>query len=240
MSPESAVPRRRIQSFEDPGKLAAAVTGDLLALATAAIEDRGAFHLVLAGGTTPAGVYGRLAGADADWKRWHIWFGDERCLPRDHADRNDTMARETWLDQVPIPAGQVHAIPAERGPVEAAADYEESLALVGDFDLVLLGLGEDGHTASLFPGLSSAGAPVDDAVIAVTGAPKAPPERVSLTARRLSRTQALWFLVTGSGKREALGRLLAGDSSIPAAMIRPRTGVTIWADRAALAGIPVG
>jgi 6-phosphogluconolactonase len=209
-------------------------------LATTAIEGRGAFHLVLAGGTTPAGVYRRLALADADWARWHVWFGDERCLPRGHADRNDSMAREAWLDRVPIPAGQVHSIPAERGPVAAATAYGASLARLGDFDLVLLGLGEDGHTASLFPGLPSADPAGDVAVVAVTGAPKAPPERVSLTARRLARTHALWFLVTGSGKREALGRLLAGDAGIPAAMIRPSVGVTIWADEAALAGTPVG
>src|SRR5690606_9201955 len=120
--------------------------------AAQAIAARGRFAVVLAGGSTPRGVYARLAAADADWAKWHVYFGDERCRPAGHPERNDRMAREAWLDRVALPRQQIHPIPAELGADEAARRYAATLARLETFDLVLLGLGEDGHTASLFPG----------------------------------------------------------------------------------------
>jgi len=194
--------------------------------AAQAIAAHGRFTVVLAGGHTPRGVYARLAEADADWAKWHVYFGDERCLPAGHPERNDQMAREAWLDRVALPP-QIHAIPAELGPGEAARRYAETLARVGTFDLVLLGLGEDGHTASLFPGREIGGD-----VLAVKDASKPPRERVSLGAARLGRAQQVLFLVAGAEKRDAVEAWRRGEA-IPASAIAPAAGVDILLDAAA-------
>lgn len=136
------------------------------------------------------------------------------------------MAAQAWLDAVPIPALQVHSIPAESGAPRAARMYAETLKAVGDFDLVLLGLGEDGHTASLFPGHewgTEHGAP--DA-LAVLDAPKPPAQRVSLSAARLSRARKVIFLVAGESKRTAVTAWRAGKD-IPARSIQPAVGVDV-------------
>lgn len=210
--------RPRWVGFPAEASLAESAAAGIAAHAWHTLRERGGFHIVLAGGRSPGEVYRRLAGLDTDWSRWHCWFGDERCVPRHDPRRNDRIARQLWLDQVPIPAAQVHPIPVERGPEDGARAYAGMLKGVGSFDLVLLGLGEDGHTASLFPGHPWGLAPDAADVLAVTGAPKPPPERVSLSARRLSRSRVVWFLVTGGGKQDALRRWRAGED-IPAASI---------------------
>ncbi len=197
-----------------------------------ALDARGVFHVVLAGGGTPGRLYAALAGEAHDWPRWQVWFGDERCLPRDHPERNSRMAGAAWLDRVGLPSDHVHVIPAELGPVPAAAAYARELAGVGDFDLVLLGLGEDGHTASLFPGRPWGDGQVSDDVLPVLDAPKPPPERVSLSARRLARARRVLFLVTGSSKRDALAAWRRGEA-LPAAAIRPGAGVDVLTDKEA-------
>lgn len=204
-------------------------TDQILRAAQQAIARSGAFHIVLAGGSTPRRVYAALARSQADWSGWHIWFGDERCLPSNAAERNSRMAADAWLDQVPIPPAQVHAIPAELGATAAATAYARMLAGLGQFDLVLLGLGEDGHTASLFPGHDWGATSAAPDVLAVFAAPKPPPERVSLSARRLSATRELVFLVSGEGKRQAVADWRAGVA-IPAAVIAPENGVDILLD----------
>ncbi|MEY3746317.1 MAG: 6-phosphogluconolactonase, partial [Pseudomonadota bacterium] len=142
------------QSFESQGSLDRAAMERVEALAESSIKARGQFHLVLAGGSTPKNVYTLLKNISADWHKWQIYFGDERCLEPSHQERNSTMVFESWLNYVDIPEQNIHAIPAELGPVEGAHLYNETLSQVGEFDLVLLGLGEDAHTASLFPGHS--------------------------------------------------------------------------------------
>lgn len=194
-----------------------------------AIRNSGSFSLVLAGGNTPRAVYERLCALKTDWSAWHVYFGDERCLPILDPERNSTMAKEAWLDHVPVPKKQVYVIPAEMGAQSAAAAYSATLQQVADFDLVLLGLGEDGHTASLFPGKEwgrEMGAPV---AIPVFDAPKAPAERVSLSARRLSQANQVLFLVTGESKREAVMNWRAGGN-IPASVIVPLHGVDVLAE----------
>lgn len=193
-----------------------------------AIRERGRFHIVLAGGGTPIAVYRRLAGLDTDWKRWWIYFGDERCLPVGDAERNDTMARQAWLDRVPIPAAQIAGMPAERGPVAGAAEYSETLRGCGSFDLVLLGMGEDGHTASLFPDLRRPAAD-DPPALPVQNSPKPPPQRITLSAARLARARQVWFLVSGEPKLEALRRWHHG-ADLPVDWIRPAAGVDIHTD----------
>lgn len=203
--------------------------------AAEAIAARGAFHLVLAGGTTPRAVYQALRNEPAQWDKWHVWFGDERCLPVDHPERNSRMAREAWLNYVAIPAGQIHAIPAELGAEAGAAAYAEALREVGEIDLVLLGLGEDGHTASLFPGQQWGCASDAPPALAVHGAPKPPADRVSLSARRLGRARRVLFLVSGKSKSAAVACWRKGEA-IPAAAIVAPGGVDVLVENGAFGG----
>lgn len=216
----------RWHAFDDAGALAQAAAVRIGAAAHESIAARGQFHVVLAGGNTPREVYRQLVTLATDWSRWHVWFGDERCLPVGAAERNGQMARDSLLDRVAIPINQIHSIPAERGPATGARVYADQLRGIGLFDLVLLGLGEDGHTASLFPG-HDWGTQADAAdTIAVNDAPKPPPQRVSLSAARLSRARAVLFLVQGASKRDALMRWRAGED-IPARAIMPAAGVDV-------------
>ena len=201
----------------------------ILAAARSAIQQRGAFTLVLAGGSTPADCYTLLAAAGADWSHWHIYFGDERCLQPTDPERNSAMAAARLTGQVPIPAHQVHPIPAERGPEAAAHDYGHTIRDSLPFDMVLLGMGEDGHTASLFPGHKH---PDDALVVPVHGAPKPPPERVSLGLRALVDCRQLLLMVTGAGKRPAMQGWQAGDD-LPVARVAVAANSTLLLDVAA-------
>ncbi|OYY95875.1 MAG: 6-phosphogluconolactonase [Hydrogenophilales bacterium 28-61-23] len=197
--------------------------------AATALAARGEFHLVLAGGGTPEKLYRALSGQEQDWSRWHLWFGDERCLPTGAPQRNSQMAASAWLDRVAIPAGNIHVIPAELGPDTAARAYAQALDKHGVFDLVLLGLGQDGHTASLFPGHDWGIESDAPAALPVRDAPKPPPERVTLSARRLSQTRGVLFLITGADKRDALNAWQRGVA-IPAAAIQPDAGIDLLID----------
>lgn len=217
----------------DVGQLVSQALQRVGEAAAQALTRRGAFHIVLAGGNTPQALYARMNQLDTDWRRWHVWFGDERCLPPDHPERNSRMAWLAWLRDSPIPPGQIHTIPAELDAQAAAAAYAQTLREVGDFDLVLLGLGEDGHTASLFPGHDWGTCPDSADVLAVHDAPKPPPDRISLSARRLSHARAVLFLVSGANKREAVAAWWRGEP-IPAAAIRPEAGVDVLVERVCL------
>jgi len=205
----------------------------ILAGAAQAIRERGQFHLVLAGGNTPRGIYHGLRAAQTDWSAWHIYFSDERCVPPDDAARNSRMAAEVWLDGIPIPTSQLHAIAGELGALQAARRYAQTLQGVGDFDLVLLGLGEDGHTASLFPGHEWGAAPGSPDTLAVLDAPKPPPQRVSLSAARLSRARQVVFLVSGESKHNAVAQWRAGKD-IAARAIMPAAGIDVLVTSALL------
>ena len=211
-------------AFDNQQAINEAATARVLQAAQEAIASRGRFLLVLAGGSTPKSVYALLRDAEADWAHWYIYYNDDRCLPVDHPDRNSLMAEQTWLDHVAIPKSQIHAIPAELGPVEGAKAYAQTLAGLPEFDLVLLGLGEDGHTASLFPGQTW-----DDSVDAfpVFDAPKPPPERISISRARLSHAREVLFLVTGAGKQQAVDDWRRGVA-IPASHITCEDGVDIY------------
>lgn len=202
-------------------------------LAAEAINSRGAFNIVLAGGSTPRAVYEQLQNIKTEWRAWHVFFGDERCLAYGHTERNSTMASHAWLEYVGIPASQIHAIPAELGAEVAASQYAETIMAVETFDLVLLGLGQDGHTASLFPGQSYGSECHHPAVLAVHQAPKPPADRVSMSAWRLGAANHVWFLVTGEDKKFAVKKWRDGGN-IPAAAIKPAGAVDVWGDAAAL------
>ena len=229
----------RWHPFPAQDALQAAVLDAIRRGAEQAIASRGAFHLVLAGGNTPRAVYGQCRKFVTDWTRWHVYFGDERCLPEHDPARNSTMASEAWLAHVPIPPSQIHAIPAEIGAEEAAVAYAETLHPLGDFDLVLLGLGEDGHTASLFPGHPWGDAQDAPDTLAVRDAPKPPPARVSLSARRLSRTREVVFIVAGAEKKDALSAWQT-KAGIPAQSILPVGGIDVFCEAGLLAPTPKG
>ncbi|MFZ5592930.1 MAG: 6-phosphogluconolactonase [Pseudomonadota bacterium] len=179
-------------------------------LATQAIAARGQFHVALSGGTTPRSLYQRLAtpqfASRIDWRRVHVWFGDERTVPPDHPDSNYRMARESLLDHVPIPPAQVHRIEAEK---EGGADDYEALlneyiaaseTAVPQFDLVLLGLGPDGHIASLFP--DTAILRERDRLVAAVWVAKLNTWRISLTLPVIDNARHVLLLVAGTGKAE--------------------------------------
>ena len=229
---DAPVPMTRWQVFPDGATLADQAAALILEAARKAIAARGVFHLVLAGGNTPKDAYDRLREVGANWAKWQIYFGDERCLPRGDPERNDTMARRTWLDHIRIPPVNIHAIPAEHGAEKGAQRYAEILRRVPEFDLVLLGLGEDGHTASLFPGRKEGLAKNDANVIAVHAAPKPPAERVSLSAARLSRARRVLYMVGGESKREAV-KAWRAQADVPPRYITPILGIDVYVDRAA-------
>ncbi len=193
---------------------------DLTTLGSEWIADRAmrgrSFSVALAGGSTPRRVYQRLATFDLDWANWHVWWGDERQVPPEHPDSNERMARETLLDRVPIPDSQIHPL--------RSLDLE----LPDRFDLVLLGIGNDGHTASLFPG----DAALDETEHTIVSVERPDHPRLSLTFPVLNGARCAVFLVAGEGKREILGRVLAGDPELPAARIAAEETVVL-ADEAA-------
>lgn len=229
MSESGALPVWR--QLPDAAAVAREAATYILAAADRAIAERGEFHLVLAGGTTPTACYRLLREADADWRCWHLWLGDERCLAADDPARNSRMIEENWLDAVALPKENWHRIPAEAGAEIGARRYSQALADIGAFDLVLLGLGEDGHVASLFPGhdwgLSAAAA-----ALPVFAAPKPPPERISLSAERLRHSHRLLFLVAGVGKQHAVAAWRDGRP-LPAAALHGLTETIALVDAAA-------
>jgi 6-phosphogluconolactonase len=199
--------------------LAAAIDG--------ARTTRGVAHVALSGGSTPRRTFELLGPMLPDWRDVHLWFGDERCVPADDPESNARLVAES-LD---APGAVVHRIRGELGAEAAAASYGEEL---GDttLDVALQGLGEDGHTASLFPGQPAVRAA--GVTVPVHDAPKPPPDRVSLTLGKLNDARRLLLLVTGAGKREALARVLAGpDEAVPASLL-DRSRLEVVADGAAL------
>ena len=218
------------RTFANTDQVAEAACEQILNASKQAIDERGRFKLVLAGGTTPEKVYRLLSKAKTNWSKWQIYFGDERCLPADHADRNSVMATRSLLAQVPIPAEQIFTIPAELGPEAGAQQYRQAVADALPFDLVLLGMGEDGHTASLFPGHVHNN---DELTHAVYNSPKPPPERVSISAKALSDTRQLIFLITGKNKQVPVKQWREG-MDLPVATIEPNNPVDIYIDSDAL------
>jgi 6-phosphogluconolactonase len=242
----------RVVVAADPGALADAAAALVRRGMARAIEDRGACHVALAGGRTPKGVYERLATAGdpaIDWGRVHVAFGDERLVAPDHPESNYAMARAALLDRVPVPPAQVVRVRGELEDAAAAAEaYATALAAAFGlapgawpvFDVVLLGIGADGHTASLFPhtpALHERGR-----IAAAAQAPVAPSRRVTLTFPVLNAARAIFVLTSGADKAPAVARALApeGDwEACPVRAIRPGAGTLTWLlDAAAAAALP--
>lgn len=166
-----------------------------------AIHAHGVFKIVLAGGTTPQKIYRLLAKESCHWERWRVYLGDERCLPIDDDERNSKMIQRTFLDNINFHHNHIYFIPAELGAVKGAAEYEKIVHAALPFDLVILGMGEDGHTASLFPDHQHH---KKEWVHAVFNAPKAPADRVSMSVESLSQNRTLLRLITGVSKQDAV------------------------------------
>jgi len=248
--PMAATPEIRI--VNDPSALAETAAQEVLEVARAAVAARGRFTVALAGGSTPRETYRRLAqpplAAQMPWDRTVLFFGDERGVPPDHADSNYGMAHAALLSRVPIPPDRVFRIPGERADPDAvAAEYARTMAEVlgvrrGEvprLDLILLGLGVDGHTASLFPG-SPVLKETFRTVAAVHAAAASIPQRFTLTYPILNAAACVIYLVSGAEKAKVVKAALGDRSSgLPAAMVRPTEGRLIWIlDRAAAALLP--
>lgn len=229
-----------VRVFPTPADLSAAVADTFIQVASDTIAAQGQFTVALAGGSTPRAIYGRLAetAQRVTWDRVHLFFGDERPVPPQDSDSNFRMARESLLSRIPIPPQNVHRVRAELGAEAAAATYDAELrSFFGSseprFDLILLGMGPDGHTASLFPG-SPALAQTDKLVVANPVA-KLNTARITLTFPVLNRAARVWFLVVGAEKSSMLSRVLQGGSgdTYPAQRVRPAGELIWWTDEAA-------
>jgi 6-phosphogluconolactonase len=240
----------------DPALLAEVVAARMLVRLIDAQSARGTASIVLTGGGVATSVYQAMAGSPAlgavDWSRVDVWWSDERFLPAGHPDRNEVQARAALLDAVPLDPSRVRPMPASDGPdgddpEAAAASYADALAdaasgsaVLPHFDLLLLGVGEDGHCASVFP--EHPVAYEQRPVAAVRGAPKPPPVRITFTLPTLNTAEEVWFMAAGSAKAAAVGMAISGAGAIqvPAAGVH---GVsrTLWLlDRAAAAQVPAG
>lgn len=237
-----------VRVFDDPQALARGAAAEVLARGREAVARRGCFTLALSGGGTPTGLYRRLrqvldepGQGGVEWGAVHLFWGDERPVPPEDPESNYRTARAAWLDHPAIPEANLHRIPAERGAAEAAAAYEEDLAAFFDlapgemprFDAVLLGLGGDGHTASLFPG--SAALEERRRLVTAPWVKAQGSYRITLTYPVLEAAREVIFLVSGAGKAEVLRRVVEEhDPRLPAARVRPKEGELLWlVDRAA-------
>lgn len=219
--------------FETAGDLEEALCGHIAGLAAEAISERGRFSIVITGGKSVIGLYGRLSHVATDWGAWRVFWSDERCVPLESGVRNSKLAMDAWLSRVPIPGDHLFPISAELGPETGAEKYNKLLAGEAEFDFVLLSLGEDGHVAGIFPG-SDTGNRENEVfqALAVFNAPKPPAERVSLSLSRLARSRAVVLLAVGEGKREALDRL-SRNIDQPATRLASVSNMAVWFDGAA-------
>jgi 6-phosphogluconolactonase len=235
-----------IQVYPDLESLSRAAAALLVEQANLAVAARGRFSVALSGGNTPRRTYELLATPpfldQAPWDRVHVFWGDERCVPLNDSRSNARMAREAWLDRVPIPSHQIHPMNCAAEPAAAARQYEAQLRefFAGQppiLDLVFLGLGDDGHTASLFPGttvLAETERWADAVYVAAQNL-----YRVTLTPLLINQAAVVAFLVAGGAKAEVLREILHGPrdpARLPSQLIQPHHGELLWLTDLAAAG----
>jgi len=226
----------RVEVHEDAAELSTAVAGELLNRIADVQAAGGVPSICLTGGTIAESIHREVARlapeSGVDWGAVEFWFGDERFVAPDSPDRNAGQAKAAFLDEVGVPAHRIHQMPstAEVADIDtgAAAYAQELLASKGHFDVMMLGVGPDGHIASLFPGFPQLDA-FDVLAVGVTGSPKPPPERISLTFQALRDSTSVWYLVSGDGKADAVASALGGADvhETPAAGVQGKEE-TIW------------
>jgi 6-phosphogluconolactonase len=246
-----SLPHAEVRVLPDSAALSRAAADEFLRAARAAIEKRARFTVALSGGSTPKAIFGLLAADEAEgrnklaWDKVQVFFGDERHVPPDHPDSNYRMASEALLSKVPIPTANVHRVRAELDAALAAAEYESELRSVfgsraGEiprFDLIMLGMGPDGHTASLFPG--SAALKEQTALVCANWVEKFNSHRITFTYPLLNAADEVMFVAGGADKAEMLRNVLRGDPSgrtYPAQGVRPVAGRLLWLVDEAAAG----
>jgi 6-phosphogluconolactonase len=220
------------------GENARAAAKFIADLSEARIQESGRFTIALSGGNSPARLYATLAAAPfaerVEWQRWHIFWSDERCVPSDHPQSNYKLAREALLRRVPVPDTQAHRVQGEWMPNAAANAYEEEVVAVlsGDkplFDLILLGIGEDGHVASLFPG--SEALRTKTRLVLAALAPDKKTHRITFTLPLINAARNVALLANDASKADVLARVMQprqGDTRLPASMVRPKAGALHW------------
>jgi 6-phosphogluconolactonase len=233
--------KREIIICRSTDELAQHAAAEFVRLAQLSVQEKGRFAIALSGGSTPRALYSLLATPEYDgqifWPQIHLFWGDERCVPPDHAESNYRMTREALLAKIQIPPENIHRMAGEKEPRMAAAEYEEELkdffclapGAFPRFDLILLGLGEDGHTASLFPGSGA----LQEAKHLVTAnyVAKFNAHRLTLTFPVLNRGAVVLFLVAGASKAPVVKEILGDDgqaAQFPAAQVQPVGGRLIW------------
>ena len=207
-------------------------------LVNQSVQVSGRFTVALSGGSTPKHLYSLLASSGykerIPWDHVHLFWGDERCVPPDHPESNFGMVQEALLSKIKIPAENIHRMAGEREPQAAAAEYERHLqeffrlesGALSRFDLILLGIGEDGHTASLFPGSDALNE--TRRLVVAPFIEKLNSYRLTLTLPVLNNGAEAWFLVTGASKADAVKKVLSGSSDLPAAKVQPINGKLTW------------
>lgn len=229
-----------IRVYDDQNSLMQAAAAYATECYNAAISDHGYFAVALSGGSTPRALFELLAVPEnaqhIGWSKVHVFWGDERTVPPDHPDSNYRMAKEALLDFVALPASNVHRISGELEPVRAAAEYEQTLrsffakrAGKTRFDLILLGMGDDGHTASLFPDTEALNE--TERLVVANHVPKLDTWRITLTAPVINDAAHVAFLVAGAGKAAVLKRVLQGPRQphkLPSQLIQPVDGELVW------------
>lgn len=244
---------RRVLVHHDPSALAASLAARFLTKVVDLLDEHERVNIVLEGGRVAMDVLRQInenpARDSVDWSRVHFWWGDERFVPAGDAERNDAKARQMLLDHIDVPVGNIHPMAASDTGLsldEAAAAYEAELREHADgdarlprFDITFLGVGPDGHTASLFPEHREI-LEKDALVLPVRDSPKPPPERITLTRPALNSSQRIWVEIAGAEKASSLGLALAGAaySEVPIAGIKGRRRTVFFVDREAAAEVP--
>ncbi len=227
---------RRVVIYPDQQAVADATAARLGIAVTDTVAHRGIAHVVLTGGTVGIGLLASLAASPLvtviNWTSVHVWWGDERFVALGDPDRNEAQAQEALLGHVPLPEDNIHRMGSsdDFGAPEQAADaYSREVAFHGtpSWDVLMLGMGPDGHVASLFPGHPVYAAGDSAEAVAVRHSPKPPPTRVSLNLASINRARQVWVVAAGAPKAEAVSRALAGDLRLPAAAVAG-TESTLW------------
>ncbi|MCG6133772.1 MAG: 6-phosphogluconolactonase [Nostoc sp. LLA-1] len=238
---------KTVEVLPDLSALVARSLDLILSKLATAIEERGQFTIALAGGSTPKPLYEAIAQQNLPWDKIHVFWGDERYVPPDHPDSNELMARRAWLDRVDIPAANIHAVPTlDADPAVSAAKHEQHLREffnssptdVPALDVVLLGMGDDAHTASLFPHTDAL--QVRDRLVTVGNKDGNP--RITFTYPLINAARSVIFVVAGANKRPALAQVfapVADDFSYPSRLIQPQGELWWLLDAAAGSELPV-